>query len=63
MAICKHCEGTGVAPDKLTLECIGCQRKVTVTFRSLADLTEKCLNVLCSDCKTKEGTDDETQKL
>lgn len=54
MAACSHCKGTGVAPDKLTLECIGCQNKVIVTFVTQADLIEKCLNVLCSDCKKIE---------
>lgn len=33
---CRHCNGTGEAPDKLTLECVNCQRKVVVVFYTTA---------------------------
>ena len=48
---CKHCDGTGEVPDKITLECVNCQRKVTVTYDSISDLTAKCETLLCADCK------------
>lgn len=51
MSICAHCKGTGVAPDKITLECVGCQRPVSVTYSSSSELREKCENVRCADCK------------
>lgn len=50
MSFCKHCNGTGEAPDRLRLECIGCQKPVWVTFRNNDELTEKCLNVRCAEC-------------
>ena len=49
---CRHCKGTGEAPDKLTLECVNCQKKVTIVFNTTAELIEKSTDVLCSDCKT-----------
>lgn len=51
MRECKHCKGTGVAPDKITLECIGCQRKVVVTYSNTAELAEKAERVLCGQCR------------
>lgn len=55
MAECPHCKGTGIAPDKITLECVGCQKKVVVTYTSTADIREKCESVRCADCK-KQGS-------
>lgn len=49
--ICPHCDGTGEAPDVVTLECIGCQKKVKVTYRSTAELMALCDSVRCADCK------------
>ncbi len=51
MAKCSHCDGTGEAPERATLECVGCQRAVTVTWRSTAEALRKCENVRCADCK------------
>lgn len=51
MAKCTHCDGTGEAPDRMMLECVDCQRKVTVTYRSLSEMTELCVNVRCAECK------------
>lgn len=51
MAKCTHCDGTGQAPDKITLECVGCQRKVTVTYSSTAEIAKLCEDVRCTDCK------------
>jgi hypothetical protein len=49
---CPQCSGTGEVPDKITLECVGCQtRKVTVTFTSTQDLIDQCDKVRCPDCK------------
>lgn len=51
MAKCTHCDGTGEAPDKITLECVDCQRKVTVTYSSTAEIAELCQSVRCGECK------------
>lgn len=51
MAKCAHCQGTGEAPDKITLECVACQRKVTVTYSSAAEIAKLCESVRCTDCK------------
>lgn len=51
MSKCSHCGGTGIAPDRLTLECVTCQCKVVVTFNTAADLVEKCKDVQCANCK------------
>lgn len=48
---CRHCNGTGEAPDKITLECITCQSKVTVHFASTAELLDKSNDVQCAECK------------
>lgn len=56
MAKCPHCEGTGIAPDKITLECVGCQKKVVVTYRSTAEVLSACASVRCADCKKQETT-------
>lgn len=54
MVTCKHCGGTGKAPDILTLECILCQRPVKVSFEpafTAAEIMAQCENVKCSGCK------------
>lgn len=59
MAICTHCNGTGEAPDKITLECVECQGKVVVTYNDTADVIAKLANVRCRDCKSYiRATDD-----
>lgn len=55
MAKCPHCDGTGEAPEKITLECVGCQRKVVVTYTSTAEIAAKCESVRCADCKKREA--------
>jgi hypothetical protein len=50
MSVCHHCKGTGTAPEKITLECIGCQRPVTITYANIAELHKRCENVRCVDC-------------
>jgi len=54
MAVCAHCKGTGVAPEKIILECEGCQRPVNVTYADTADLHRKTLNVRCTECRKWE---------
>lgn len=49
---CKHCNGTGEAPDKIVLECVSCQRKVTILYNDLSELSRAAKNVLCAVCKT-----------
>lgn len=51
MAKCHHCDGTGTAPDRITLECIGCQKGVTVIYRDTAELRRKCEEIRCAECK------------
>ena len=51
MGRCPTCQGSGVAPDKITLECVECQRKVVITFHDSAELIELSKNVVCNDCK------------
>jgi len=55
MAKCAHCDGTGEAPDKITLECVICQRKVVVTYTASDDVVAICENVRCSDCKQEDA--------
>lgn len=55
MSICPNCKGTGVAPLKLVQECVGCQRKMTVTFKAHEDLTRHDGVVYCSDCTKARG--------
>lgn len=51
-AIVNHiAHGFGEAPDKITLECVACQRKVTVTYSSAAEIAKLCESVRCTDCK------------
>lgn len=47
---CPHCKGTGQAPGKITLECVGCQCRVTVTYFDTAELIEKSKDVRCRSC-------------
>ncbi len=54
MSVCSHCKGAGQAPDKIILECVRCQAKVTVTFTHTADLVAKCDNVLCRECASQK---------
>jgi hypothetical protein len=62
MPICSHCKGTGEALIKLQQECIGCQRKITVTFESTADLVKSDGRVFCADCKAaRAGRDDDPE--
>jgi DnaJ-class molecular chaperone len=56
MAKCPHCKGTGVAPIRLPQECIGCQKKITVTFETTEEMLATEGRVWCSECK-KEGRD------
>ncbi len=51
MSVCSHCKGTGVAPERITLECIGCQRPVVVTYTDTSDLRSKCEDVKCAECR------------
>ncbi|GEM_PF-5375543 len=51
MARCRHCNGTGEAPETIKLECIGCQKSVTVTYSDTKELIDKCEEVFCADCK------------
>lgn len=50
MSRCPHCKGTGEVPDKIEQECIGCQRKVTITWDAdrAAGYDGR---VYCRDCK------------
>lgn len=51
MRNCPTCKGTGIAPETIQLECIGCQRRVAVTYTDSADLRAKCEEVRCADCR------------
>lgn len=48
---CRHCNGTGEAPNKIVLECVSCQCKVTVVYNDTAELIKKSENVLCANCR------------
>lgn len=50
MAVCSRCKGTGEVPDRIRLECIGCQKPVWVSYKDNADLTRKCKTVKCAEC-------------
>lgn len=52
MSACPHCKGTGKAPGSGTakLECVGCQRPVSVDYESSAELVRICVDVRCRDC-------------
>jgi len=54
MAACKHCGGTGEAPEVLTLECIGCQRPVKVKLRGEENIIRLCVNIRCRECKQEQ---------
>ena len=54
MAACKHCGGTGEAPEGLTLECIGCQRPVKVKLRGEENIIRLCVNIRCRECKQEQ---------
>lgn len=51
MAKCPHCKRTIPAPIKLPQECVGCQKRIIVTFESLADVAENSGFVYCTECK------------
>lgn len=53
---CRHCKGTGEAPDKIVLECVGCQCKVTVVYNDTAELIAKSEYVLCAECRKHNDT-------
>ncbi len=47
---CRHCDGTGIAHDKITLECVGCQKPVVIRYQDTKDLARQAVNVRCSVC-------------
>lgn len=49
---CTRCNGTGNEPERVTLECVSCNRKVTVTMPdNHADIVKLCESVRCAECK------------
>ena len=52
MRTCPHCKGTGKAPIKLPQECCGCQKKVTLTFDTHAEMIRHDGRVYCADCQS-----------
>jgi hypothetical protein len=55
---CPHCKGTGVAPIRLQQECVGCQRKLIVTFEDTAEMARSDGRVYCKDCQPAEEETD-----
>lgn len=55
MSVCRHCKGTGQAPDQITLECVKCQCKVKITYSSSDELIRLVADVQCADCKKGES--------
>lgn len=53
MGECKHCKGTGQAPNVITLECVSCQQKVRVTYDKYDSLIAICESVRCADCRAQ----------
>lgn len=51
MGRCPTCKGTGEAPSKITLECVGCQCRVVITYQDTADLIAKSKDLYCADCR------------
>ncbi len=59
---CPHCKGTGEAPTRLRQECLGCQRKVMVSFETTDDLAKHDGRVYCDECK-RNGVDARDARL
>lgn len=54
MGKCPHCNGTGVAPKKITFSCICCQAPVKVVYTTIEQLRQKAVSVLCAECQRVE---------